>query len=128
VFFDIMEQASLALRQCPFLRKVASQHGEEYAKNLAVCPTASAAYGPPVGSDHAQLYAESFQLFHGPQGIVPLVGSNFEASRCPAHAQALAQQPKDLVCEKPKAVTSHAPPLATISFSLGSGVRVCLFR
>eukprot|EP00775_Hariotina_reticulata_P011084 gene11084-11240_t len=117
-----MEQASLALRQCPFLHKVASQHGEEYARNLAICPTASAAHGPPVGSDHAQLYAESFQLFHGPQGIVPLVGSSGKGSGCPFHAQALAKQPKDQeACGKPKAVPPHAPPLATISFSLGSG-------
>ena len=123
------DPVTFAVAQCPFLAKVAAQNGNEYARNIAINPTEVA--GTPEGPDSLKLYEASFQLFHGPSGIVPLVHStnNTKLSPgggCPFHAQRAAAA---AASDAAPCVTSSRPlprplPLATISLSFGSGVSI----
>lgn len=122
------DPVTFAVAQCPFLAKVAAQNGNDYARSIAINPTEVATAQAP---DSLQQYEASFQLFHGPSGIVPLVHSTSNTNIkpvalgvCPFHAQRAAAAAAP---EAPPGVTSSKPlprtlPLATISLSFGAGV------
>jgi hypothetical protein len=114
-----------AVRKCPFLAQLAKEHGEDYALNIAIAPTKPAAEPRPQGTDAVVAYAESFRMFHGPEGVLPLnKGSNGSSmaagsrSGCPYHARA---EGASSTVEAQSA--SRAVPFATISLSnFGKGV------
>jgi hypothetical protein len=123
------EHAAFAVRKCPFLSQLAKEHGEEYATSIAIAPTKPVGAEPlPTGTDAVVGLAESFRLFHGPEGVLPLKkgphrSSNAAGSRagCPYHAQ--AQETSTAVAQPP----TRAVPFATISLSnFGKGVSVVL--
>lgn len=116
------EHAAFAVRKCPFLAQLAKEHGEEYATSIAIAPTKTVGAEPlPTGTDAVVGLAESFRLFHGPNGVVPLnktsaaAGSRFG---CPYHAH--ARDAPTTVADQP---STRAVPFATISLSnFGKGV------
>jgi hypothetical protein len=118
------EHAKFAVRKCPFLAQLAKEHGEEYAVNIAIEPTKPAAEPRPQGTDAVVAYAESFRLFHGPEGVLPLKKSSNGSSLasgipagCPYHAR--AERASSTVEQS----ASRAVPFATISLSnFGKGV------
>lgn len=126
------EAARLALSGCPFLSKLAAQHGEQYALSVALRPTESVgAAALPAGEQATQAaYEASFQLFHGEQGVVPLLRSRpgvAPPSGCPFHAAARSAAPQARGEQPASPQPAHRPrpalPLATISLSMGgSGV------
>lgn len=122
------DPVNFAVAQCPFLAKVAAQNGPEYARSIAINPTETASLSE--GPDSLKQYEASFQLFHGPSGILPLVQTTHRVSStstggCPFHAHhtaavAASEDPRDCVTScKPLPRTL---PLATISLSFGPGV------
>jgi len=119
-----MEHASLAVRRCPFLAQLAKEHGEEFATSIAIAPTKPVGREPlPTGTDAVCGLAESFRLFHGPQGLLPLAkgspkGSTSNGSRagCPFHAMA-QKAPSSAAAEPPTRPLTRAMPFATISLS-----------
>jgi hypothetical protein len=130
------DTVSVAIRKCPFLAKVAAQNGTEYARGVALAPTENVQHHKlhPVGVDAEQQYEASFQLFHGAQGIVPLVVKPTSSdvapavSGCPFHAahQRTPSSGLQPSCSKPPQAQPRALPLATISLSFGSGVSFLL--
>lgn len=121
------DPVTFAVAQCPFLSKVAAQNGPEYARSIAINPTATVGWAE--GEDSIKQYEASFQLFHGPSGIVPLVQAAERqeppaARVCPFHALHSAAEAQSETT--PHCVTSSKPlartlPLATISLSSGPG-------
>lgn len=62
-----------AVTSCPFLKSVARDQGEVYARNIAVAPARPAAGAPaPVLPESLDGLAATFELFHGQKGVVPL--------------------------------------------------------
>lgn len=124
--------ARLALVRCPFLAKVAAQNGEEYATSIALDPTRAVGATRPTAEPTAAL-AASWDLFHGPCGIVPLFGnqnstqSQSQPRVCPFVAATAASS---VVHDRPQKtgppVAHAALPLASIGISIGSGVRSLL--
>ena len=61
------------LERCPFLREVAEREGQQYAAHIACRPTVPfVRSAQPVLREDACDFAATFQLFHGPAGVVPL--------------------------------------------------------
>jgi hypothetical protein len=61
------------LERCPFLREVAEREGQQYAAHIACRPTVPFVRSAvPVLREDACDFAATFQLFHGPAGVVPL--------------------------------------------------------
>jgi hypothetical protein len=127
------DTVSVAIRRCPFLAKVAAQNGTDYARGVALAPTETFHQHKlqPAGVDAEQQYEASFQLFHGAQGIVPLVVKPATsdvapaASGCPfhaAHQRSAASPGLQPSSSKPPQAQPRTLPLATISLSFGSGV------
>lgn len=127
------DPVTFAVAQCPFLSKVAAQNGPEYARSIAINPTETV--GGAEDQDSVKQYEASFQLFHGPSGIVPLVQAAERREQpvsggCPFHALHSAAKAQSAAASD--CVTSSKPlpgtlPLATISLSSGSGVSVCFY-
>ena len=70
--------------RCPFLRQVAEREGEAFARHVACRPTVaySRSAGPVLQEDVCD-FAATFQLFHGPSGVVPLRTGSLPAGRNP---------------------------------------------
>ena len=66
-------QAALAVQACPFLRQLAAREGEEYAAAVATHPTRPARGVQPLLPEPEALL-QTFRLFHGAGGVVPLEG------------------------------------------------------
>lgn len=61
------------LERCPFLREVAEREGQQYAAHIACRPTVPfVRSAKPVLREDECDFAATFQLFHGPAGVVPL--------------------------------------------------------
>ncbi len=130
------EHASIAVRRCPFLAQLAKEQGEEYATSIALAPTKPVgSVELPQGTDAVVSLATSYNLFHGPEGVLPLNKGPHKAiaaagarSGCPYHARAQAAQAaqstaplEQQTAEAPSRGT--AAPFATISLSnFGKGV------
>jgi len=117
------------VRRCPFLAQLAKEHGEDFATSISIAPTKPVGREPlPTGTDAVCGLAESFRLFHGPQGLLPLTKgspksstSNGSRAGCPYHA--LAQEASSSVADTPTRAPTRAAPFATISLSnFGKGV------
>jgi len=91
-----------AVTRCPFLRELAARGGGEYAQQIASNPFV------PVGHprrrpvlEEADSLADTFSLFHGPGGVVPLAprgrgqqgaAEEQRAPRCPMMARGCSPQ------------------------------------
>lgn len=136
-----------AISRCPFLHNLSQVQGKAYASSVAINPllTAPSARRPILEELHD--FSNTFRLFHGPGGVVPLSGGPrlSEASAAPLpsaqpaclHLQQPlhAQQPARPVTQQPlhedtapAAPTKGPPctrsplagaPLATISLGMG---------
>lgn len=89
--------AAFAVKKCPFLSKLAQEQGETYAQRIALSPTQPAGSGRPLptGAEAVQKLAGSYELFHGPNGLMPLSADRSSAaagsfSGCPFHHAAAA--------------------------------------
>lgn len=61
------------LERCPFLRELAEREGQRFAAHIACRPTVPFARpAEPVLREDDCDFAATFQLFHGPSGVVPL--------------------------------------------------------
>lgn len=123
------EHAAFAVRKCPFLSQLAKEHGEDFATSIAIAPTKPVGAEPlPTGTDAVVGLAESFRLFHGPEGVLPLKkgphrSSNAAGSHAGCPYQAHAQKASTAVAQPP----TRAVPFATISLSnFGKGVSIML--
>ncbi|KAK9802805.1 hypothetical protein WJX73_009710 [Symbiochloris irregularis] len=98
---------TFAVTTCPFLRSVARDQGETYARNIAVAPARPAAGAPaPVLPESLDGVTATFELFHGQKGVVPLTGSRKEAlSTRTLQAAACPQQQSS-----PSAAGLHSTP------------------
>lgn len=75
------DAVTYAVTTCPFLKSVARDQGEDYARNIAVAPARPAAGAPaPVLAESLDGVTATFELFHGQRGVVPLSSSAFGAS------------------------------------------------
>lgn len=68
-----MDTMQHGLERCPFLREVAQREGQGFASHIACRPTVhySRSAGPVLREDACD-FAATFELFHGPAGVVPL--------------------------------------------------------
>ena len=71
------------LERCPFLREVAEREGQQYAAHIACRPTVPFVRpAKPVLREDACDFAATFQLFHGPTGVVPLRSGILSGAWC----------------------------------------------
>ncbi|GBF99618.1 hypothetical protein Rsub_12297 [Raphidocelis subcapitata] len=122
-------QARLAVQGCPFLRQLAAQEGDEYAAAVATHPTRPARGVQPLLPEPEALL-QTFRLFHGPGGVVPLEGFNLRSQAlaaaapgpCPAHAGPARACDEGSQAVVPAAPAAPArPPLAAMSMGFGPG-------
>ena len=148
--------AAFAVRKCPFLHELAAREGQEYAMRVAVDPC-KPARGPSSSSgsiteqqqeQQQEQLLSTFKLFHGAEGVVPLVGFESRAQvlaaragGCPFHHRSSGeeQQASSQKKEAAGAVVPHvafspqlpargapaaaaAAPLASMGMSFGPGV------
>lgn len=121
-----------ALQRCPFLHNLCANHGEQYARAIALDPTGPA--NKPAARSQAEevaAYRSSLAFFHGRGGVVPLrsceetaEGGAFWPVQSGVKVSGSAE-----AAGKPPAARHHAltaPSLASIGMSFfGGGVRRC---
>ena len=125
-----------AISRCPFLHNVSLTQGHAYASSIACNPLVPAV--PTSGSrrpilEESQDLAATFRLFHGREGIVPLVTSSFTVA--PTCSQtAFEPPPVERVVLSLKKDQPHPPkslrdpfasaPLAAMSLGMVSWVAI----
>lgn len=103
-----------AIEKCPFLHTLSSSHGPEFARSIAVNPTQPAILALRKGPilEEYDTFSNTFKLFHGPSGVMPL----------PSYNQVQAKSAAEVAATNPSAayVRSRlaAAPLAAISFGM----------
>ncbi len=119
-----------AVARCPFLQRVAAQESPAFARAIAINPLVPAAQTvstPRPVLEELDSYTDSFRLFHGAKGLVPLPG--ISAPRAcnegtpqparPASASVQGSERQDVHRPDPRL---KALPLATMSLSFGDMV------
>lgn len=101
---NMNDSASHAVRHCPFLRELAREQGEAYARQVAINPVLPVDLGArrPVLEEEED-FQSTFRLFHGVEGLFPLVKPTSQTSVEPVH---------DLMASKAPPVTEHTRPAA----------------
>ena len=78
-----VDPVAAGIRRCPFLHRLASTEGDDFARNVAVNPLAPATHDDdkihqrPV-FEELENFSRTFRLFHGPDGVVPLANEKVE--------------------------------------------------
>lgn len=78
-----VDPVAAGIRRCPFLHRLASTEGDDFARNVAVNPFGQATHNDdniherPV-FEELENFSRTFRLFHGPDGVVPLANEKVE--------------------------------------------------
>lgn len=79
-----IDPVAAGIQRCPFLHRLASTEGDDFARSVAVNPLGPAGHGaaaaPPQRPVFEELenFSRTFRLFHGPEGVVPLANEKVE--------------------------------------------------
>jgi hypothetical protein len=124
-----MDVIASAVHKCPFLNELSLQHGNEYARHIAIQPTKPAGSCPPRPLfEEVDSFYTTFNLFHGKSGLVPLQKPTRVEKALPAVVHATQAFKHEQVSSPPSEHRLCKPPPMFASMTLSMGAMVCFVR
>lgn len=113
---SIPDVVSSAISKCPFLHELAVKHGDQFARSIAIEPTKPAVGAAPRPLlEEVDLFHNTFNLFHGKNGVVPLRKSFAE----PSSAACEPTLPAASHAARPPQPAARLPVFASMTMSMG---------
>ena len=103
-----------AVRKCPFLHRLASNQGTDFAEHIATRPSVPASSAERLPRASLADFSATFQTFHGDEGVLPL----HRPGVCPyAARQTASQTPAASRASDCRQASTVALPFASLSMA-----------